>query len=139
MAYKQNRMLYSRAPKEVTLHVKVKCLTCQAIDNSECVEHDGGIEDVELKVVGIPWAKLNYIKSQCVSFDENQQTHFDSQQYVSECLKNMIVEAPWPKTDDVFLLTVDACLGAELEKIIPTAYESDSKDMEKNFVETKKG
>lgn len=140
MAFNRERMLFSKTPKPFTLQVPLVCNKCNLINNQECDEHDGIIEDVPLKLVGIPWAKLNYLKSQCVSFDEKQQTHFDSQQYLQECLKLMIVEAPWGATDDIFLVQVDGPLGTELEKIIPSAYETPTEDSKKEepFSEIKK-
>jgi hypothetical protein len=123
MAFNRERMLFSKAPKDVEIKVSLPCTICNRLNNTECGEgHDGGVEVVPIQVIGIPWAKLNYIKSQCVSFDDKQQTHFDSQQYVAECLKVMIVNAPWGATDDIFLIQVDGPLGAELEKLIPSAY-----------------
>lgn len=138
--FNKERMLFSRAPTPFTLHVNLPCTICRTRDNDDCVEHDACVEDIDIQIVGIPWAKLNYLKSQCVSFDEKQQTHFDSQQYIQECLKLMIVEAPWGKTDDIFLLQVDGPLGTELEKIIPSAYEKTEQGEKKGetFSEIKK-
>ncbi len=137
MGYSSDRMLFKRNPKDVVLKVSLNCTVCGRFVNSNCEVHDASVEDVEIKVVGIPWAKLNYIKSQCVSFDEAKQTHFDGQQYINECLKIMITEAPWGKTDDMFLLQVGKALGDELETIVPSAYQEDNTSMQ-DFSEIKK-
>ena len=45
---------------------------------------------------------------------------FDSDGFMRACLKEVIVEAPWGRTTEAFLLSIDARLGRELEKLIPT-------------------
>ena len=140
MAFDRERMMFNRTAKDVELHVPVPCTICSRINSTNCKTHDGGIEDVPIKVAGIPWAKLNYIKSQCVSYNDKIETQFDGQQYINECLKIMVVEAPWGATDDVFLLQVAGPLGAELEKIIPSAYgaNDEEEETEESLAEIKK-
>ncbi len=141
MAFNREKMMFSRTSKDVELNVPVKCDFCFKVNNLECDpdKHNGNIERIDLKIIGIPWAKLNYIKSQCISFNDKEQTRFDSQQYLSECLKQMIVEAPWGNTDDIFLMQVGGALGAELEKIIPNAYGTqDDSQKENDFATIKK-
>jgi hypothetical protein len=137
MSYNAEKMTFKRTPRPVTLWVKIPCNGCGKYENKDCNIHDASVEDVELKVVGIPWAKLNYVKSQCVSFDEsNKKTTFDGQHYINECLKLMITEAPWGETSETFLLTVEKCLGDELEKLVPSAESSSTTD--EDFSRTKK-
>ena len=50
----------------------------------------------------------------------------------------MVVEAPWGATDDMFLLQVGGPLGAELEKLIPSAYGSNDEEEEENIDAIKK-
>ena len=78
------------------------------------------------------------IKSQCISFDDNQNTHFDSQQYTNECLKIMVKEAPWGVTDDIFLIQIGDELGAVLEGILPKIGEEQNKDTGETFSDIKK-
>ena len=131
MAFNRERMLFSKAPKDVEIKVSLPCTICNRLNNTECGEgHDGGVEVVPIQVIGIPWAKLNYIKSQCVSYNDKQETQFDGQQYINECLKIMVVDAPWGATDDIFLLQVGSILGAELEKLIPSAYGANDEEEE---------
>jgi hypothetical protein len=131
-------MLFKRTPKDVTLNVKLLCDGCGLLNNAACNEHNGCTEDIEIKVIGVPWAKLNYIKSQSISFDENKKTYFDGQFYLNECLKQMIIEAPWGKTDDMFLIQVNKSLGDELEKLIPNPYSESNADSQ-DYSEIKKG
>jgi|TARA_R110000765_G_scaffold212505_1_gene317556 hypothetical protein len=130
MAFDRERMMFNRVAKDVELHVPVVCTTCARHASTKCQTHDAGVEDVPIKVAGIPWAKLNYIKSQCVSYNDKQETQFDGQQYINECLKIMVVDAPWGATDDIFLLQVGSILGAELEKLIPSAYGANEEEEE---------
>jgi len=141
MAFDRERMMFNRVAKDVELHVPVVCTECNRINSTQCETHNGGIEDVPIKVAGIPWAKLNYIKSQCVSYNDKTETQFDGQQYINECLKIMIVDAPWGATDDMFLLQVGGALGVELEKLIPSAYgtnDEEDEDIEETLATIKK-
>ena len=36
----------------------------------------------------------------------------------------MIIEAPWGRTTEAFLLSIDKRLGAALEDLVPKAFES---------------
>ena len=38
----------------------------------------------------------------------------------------MIVEAPWGRTTEAFLITIDDRLGSALESIVPKAFTGDS-------------
>jgi|TARA_R110000824_G_scaffold305618_1_gene493417 hypothetical protein len=138
MPYKPDRMKFDRTPKPVELHVNMKCTICSLVNNDDCKDHDGGVELIDITVVGVPWAKRNYIKSQCISFDDNQNTHFDSQQYTNECLKIMVKEAPWGVTDDIFLIQIGDELGAALEGILPKIGEEQNKDTGETFSDIKK-
>ena len=55
------------------------------------------------------------------------ENHFDGDMYVREALKEMIVEAPWGKTTEGFLMSIDARLGTALENTVPDAF-ADIKD-----------
>ena len=37
----------------------------------------------------------------------------------------MIVEAPWGKTSETFLISIDARLGTALEQLVPSAFENE--------------
>ena len=41
-----------------------------------------------------------------------------------EVLKEIIVEAPWGKTTDEFLISINQELGSALEKLVPSAFDS---------------
>ena len=42
----------------------------------------------------------------------------------------MIVEAPWGRTTEAFLLSIDERLGNALEKLVPAAFTNDGEELE---------
>ena len=49
-------------------------------------------------------------------------SRFDGDTYVRECLKEMVIDAPWGKTTELFLMSIDDRLGGVLEQIVPQAF-----------------
>ena len=41
-----------------------------------------------------------------------------------EHLKEMIIDAPWGRTTEAFLLTIDTRLGSALEEVVPKAFDN---------------
>ena len=87
------------------------------------LEIDGAEFDVTIKP--LTWSKKNQFLSKCLKWDSDGQTVFDGDTYVRECLKEMIVHAPWGKTSELFLISIDDKLGSTLEKLVPQAFGSD--------------
>ena len=87
------------------------------------LEIDGAEFDVTIKP--LTWSKKNQFLSKCLKWDADGQTVFDGDTYVRECLKEMIVNAPWGKTSELFLISIDDKLGSTLEKLVPQAFGSD--------------
>ena len=50
---------------------------------------------------------------------------FDGDAYVRLALQEMIVAAPWGKTSELFLISIDDRLGSVLEKLVPQAFGSE--------------
>ena len=82
-------------------------------------------DEFEVTVKQLPWARRNQLISQCVSWDGGGSTSFGGDTYVRECLKEMIIEAPWGKTTEAFLLSIDERLGGALEKLVPQAFSAE--------------
>ena len=80
---------------------------------------DGELIEIPLKLRGLPWSLKNQKISLAVKWDDSGQTSFDGDYYIRECLKWMIVEAPWGRTTETFLLSIDSRLGAALEQLVP--------------------
>lgn len=81
-----------------------------------------GDAELPLRIRNLSWSRRNQIVSQCLKWDSTGNTAFDADAYVKECLKAMIVEAPWGITNDIFLAQVGGELGAALESLVPKAF-----------------
>ena len=82
------------------------------------------IEDAEFNVTVKPlsWSRRNQILSKAMAWDSDGGTKFDGDIYVRECLKEMLVDAPWGKTTELFLMSIDDRLGGLLETVVPQAF-----------------
>lgn len=82
------------------------------------------LEGAEFTVTVKPlsWSKRNQILSRSMAWDTSGGTKFDGDIYVRECLKEMIVDAPWGKTTELFLISIDDRLGGVLESLVPQAF-----------------
>lgn len=79
-------------------------------------------DELEISVKQLSWSKRNQLISKCLKFGQSGQTSFDGDLYVRECLKEMIIEAPWGRTTEAFLVSIDERLGTALEALVPTAF-----------------
>ncbi len=85
-------------------------------------------DEIPITVRKIPWVKRMEIRDNCLSWDANGSGKLHMSLYVRECLKYLLVDAPWGKTTEMFLLTVDDKLGMALEKLVPSPY-SDTENL----------
>ena len=92
-------------------------------------------EVFEVTIKPLSWAKRNQIISSSLKFDPSGATGFDGDSYVRSCLKEMLLDAPWGRTTEAFLLTIDERLGTALESIVPKAFGGEEVDSD----EVKKG
>ena len=106
-AFDLQKYTISTGPKQITITI------------------EGTGDEFELTVKQLPWARRNQLISKCVTWDSNGGTQFSGDAYVRDCLKEMIVEAPWGRTTEAFLLSIDERLGSALEKLVPTAFSSE--------------
>ena len=72
------------------------------------------------------WSKRNQLVSKCLKFTQNGQTSFQGDLYIREALKETIIDAPWGRTTEAFLMSIDERLGDALEKLVPTAFGGDT-------------
>ena len=79
-------------------------------------------DEVDLTVKQLSWSKRNQLISKCLKWGQSGQTSFDGDLYVRECLKEMIIEAPWGRTTEAFLISIDERLGTALESLVPKAF-----------------
>lgn len=81
-----------------------------------------GVE-IKIKVRPLSWSKKNQILSNCFTYGTDSQMKFNFDKYIKEMLYEMIVEAPWGKTDHIFLSKINPEFGSILEKLVPKAFE----------------
>jgi len=105
------KLLVGREVKDIVLNIPAQ---------------DGELIEIPLKLRGLPWSLKNQKISLAVTWGENGQTSFDGDFYMRECLKWMIVEAPWGETTDTFLGQCGAELGTALEGLVPKAFVDNS-------------
>ena len=90
-------------------------------------------EKLEVDVRPLAWAKKNALVSQCTNYGQDGTVRFDGQRYINEVLKYVIVKAPWPSTDDVFLAKIDLRLGTALEQLVPSATDNEVVEAAENL------
>ncbi len=84
---------------------------------------DGTSFDVTIKPLS--WSMRNQILSRSLKWDNSGNTNFDGDAYVRECLKEMLIDAPWGRTTETFLVSIDSRLGGLLETLVPKAFDED--------------
>lgn len=83
-------------------------------------------DQFEVTVKQLSWSRRNQLLSKSLQFTQNGGSKFDGDLYVRECLKAMIVDAPWGRTTEAFLVSIDSRLGTALEAIVPKAFGDDA-------------
>jgi len=86
---------------------------------------DTGVE-FEVSIKQLSWSKRNQLISKCLTWEAGGNASFDGDLYVRESLKEMIVDAPWGRTTEAFLISIDERLGSALEAVVPKAFGSDA-------------
>jgi len=92
------------------------------------IEIPGTDESFEVSVKTISWSKRNQIISKNLHWDSTGNTSFSADGYVRDCLKEMLVEAPWGRTTEALLLSFDDRLGTALETLVPKAFGEGAED-----------
>ena len=83
-------------------------------------------DEFEVTIKPMSWSKRNQLISRCLKFTSNGGTNFEADVYVRESLKEMIIDAPWGRTTEAFLMSIDQRLGSALETLVPQAFSGDS-------------
>jgi hypothetical protein len=95
-----------------------------------------GEDSFDVRVKELSWFQRNTLMSKCMQIKGNAESSFDGALYVREVLKQIIVEAPWGKTTDLFLTSINNELGQALETLV-ASMSGDSEEL--SLEETKKG
>jgi hypothetical protein len=85
-------------------------------------------DSFEVTVKNLSWSKQNKLLSDAVQISKNGDTVFNGDAYVKAYLKEYIVEAPWGKTTEAFLISIDNRLGKALENLVPKIEGEDIDD-----------
>ena len=108
----------------------------QISDKSVTKVIDLGDDSFEVRVKELSWFQRNTLMSRCMQIKGNAESTFDGALFVREVLKEIIVEAPWGKTTDLFLISIDSRLGQALETLV-SSMSGGSEEL--SLDETKKG
>jgi hypothetical protein len=108
----------------------------QISDKSVTRVIDLGDDSFEVRVKELSWFQRNTLMSRCMQIKGNSESTFDGALFVREVLKEIIVEAPWGKTTDLFLTSIDSRLGQALETLV-SSMSGGSEEL--SLDETKKG
>ena len=94
----------------------------QLKDSVDTVILDVEGESLELRIKKLGYVRKNKLVSECYVYGQGT-VGFDHDKYGREALKAVIVEAPWGKTNEMFLISLDdSPLTAALETLIPPAF-----------------
>jgi len=85
-------------------------------------------ESFEVSIKPLSWAKRNQFISRNLQLGTDGTSGFNADGYVRDCLKEMITEAPWGRTTEAFLLSIDDRLGGALETLVPKAFDAESEN-----------
>ena len=93
------------------------------VNKKTVVIEDTG-DKFEVTIKQLSWAKRNQLVSRCLQLGADGANSFNGDLYIRECLKEMIVDAPWGRTTESFLVSIDNRLGSALEQLVPNAFGS---------------
>ena len=89
---------------------------------SKTIKIAGTDDSFEISFKQLSWSKRNQLISKNLTWDNTGNTSFSADGYVRDCLKEMIVDAPWGRTTESLLLSFNERLGAALEDLVPKAF-----------------
>tara|TARA_R110000824_G_scaffold237160_4_gene425982 strand:+ start:744 stop:1115 length:372 start_codon:yes stop_codon:yes gene_type:complete len=97
----------------------------QTSSKSVTVEIADTGDEFQVSMKPMSWSRRNQLISKCLNWEQGGSTSFNGDLYVRECLKEMITEAPWGRTTEAFLMTIDTRLGEALEALVPKAFDEE--------------
>lgn len=115
----------SKSKKAVVKEFDFKNYLVSHEPETKTIEIDGTEDSFEVSVKPLSWSKRNQLISKNLHWNNTGETSFSADGYVRDCLKEMLVEAPWGRTTEAILLSFDSKLGAALEKLVPKAFGDD--------------
>ena len=83
-------------------------------------------EEIPIKVRDITWMRKQKILNDNFTFGKDGEMKFNMAGYKRAMLLEMIADAPWGKTDAVFLEQINSEVGDQLDKIVPEAFSKET-------------
>ena len=111
--------------KDISTSFDVSKYTVSTEPTTETITIEGTGDTFDVSIKPLTWAKRNQLISRHLNWDADGNTSFSGDEYVRACLKEMIIEAPWGKTTEAFLISIDERLGKALEELVPQAFGTD--------------
>ena len=74
------------------------------IEQTITIEETGDSFQITYKILS--WAQRNKVIAKSLTWDDSGGTGFNADAYVRECLREMLVDAPWGKTTESFLISI---------------------------------
>lgn len=93
---------------------------------TEKVKIGGTGDSFEVSIKALSWARRNQLISKHLNWESSGSTSFNGDGYVRDCLKEILMDAPWGKTTEAFLNSIDDRLGQALEELVPKAFGTDT-------------
>ena len=87
-------------------------------------------DEFDVIIKPMTWQQKNELVARCMTFDDKGNSSFDSGIYIKEVLKEILIEAPWGKTTDEFLNSINQEMGSALEKLVPSAFDASFKEVD---------
>ena len=123
----------------VVIEVPLACEACGDFVNSKCSTHNAEVEEVSFKIRPITWMKQHEIRASSYILNAATQTvQFSMSSYVANCLSEMILDAPWGETGEIFLATITPEFGTALESLVPNLSGIDVEEQSRSIEEIKK-
>lgn len=92
-------------------------------DNLKEIEVEYNNVLIKIKIKNMSWSKKNQILTECFIYNTDGNIKFNFDKYMKRMLQEMIVEAPWGPTNEIFLNRIKPDFGSKLEKLVPKAFE----------------
>ena len=119
------KYLIDKTPKEISLAIAF-CDNCGKNGlNSECTDHCSNCPDdekVELTTRTLGATRREAILTSYLSWDNDGNSSFSVDQYTKECLTEIIVNAPWGKTTELFFTMLGDELYEALKTLVPKPF-----------------
>ena len=132
-------MTTTSGDKEKSVSFDVGKYTVGSTLKKETVTIGGTGDSFEVSINPLTWAKRNQLISRHLSWQADGNTAFNGDGYVRDCLKEIISDAPWGKTTESFLISIDERLGSALEALVPKAFGGDDDNVVADPDNVKKG